>query len=220
MINLPEKFETYLNKGRSTPVTMVKLANDVLENVQTSGSEWANNTSESTVDYTTSPGDVLLEADSVPNVASATSDTYETLSGSGVTTYAWQSFKQTTGAPKTLDRIAFNYDINNTGFNFFLYWEIYNSAFQKIGNTRSTIISTDYTGEYISQGSFGNVTLLNNTTYWAKTWADPLAVGPYVRLNYDSSSAAYADGRLDFTGSTTYNHTALVKINENEAYGS
>lgn len=61
MLTLPAKFQTELDKGTGKPSIYVKIEEDVLEAEETSQADWTANTGENNVDYTTQPGDVILE---------------------------------------------------------------------------------------------------------------------------------------------------------------
>lgn len=60
MITLPSKFATENAKAENSPAVIVKLLESELSNEQTTQTNWTANSSESNVDYTTTPGDVTL----------------------------------------------------------------------------------------------------------------------------------------------------------------
>lgn len=210
MITLPTNFQTFAAKAESTPATIVKLGDSILEDIQGSQGDWENNSSESQVDYATVPGDVILGAASVPNIeqlsGAATNDDDHIYSAGDNGTYFvynefWQSFKQATGASKKLNVISIYVDVDaDTSAN--LSCVLYDA---KSGTPLSTVVtSVETTGIKYADFDFSaqDITLENNVIYWIKsyvlTFNEP-SVLDTVHIGYDAAKP-YSGGQLDRVG--------------------
>lgn len=108
MITLPPKFAIENEKSESEPAVIVKIGDSILENIQSSQGDWTNNSSETQVDFSSFPGDVILESDAIPNEENLTGTTQALLLDFATVfeADAKQTFKHQTGDDKTLGVVS------------------------------------------------------------------------------------------------------------------
>ncbi len=205
MITLPDNFQTFSKKGESSPATIVKFGDSILEDIQGSAGDWENNSSESQVDYT--GGNVTIEAIAVPDVESLTgADALTISSANDVTQFdlrytMWQSFRQVSGGPKTIDTISLYMGISATTSAWITcaVYDAKNGTLMGYPGAESVTTSTgfvdiDFSGE--------NVVLQNNVIYWIGVSSGinlPYATAPAedtIDFYYDSTKP-YSGGQLD-----------------------
>jgi hypothetical protein len=201
LITLPTKFQTENNKAKSKPVVLVKLGDSVLENIQSSQGDWQNNTAESQVDYATQPGDVILEADTVPSITQVTDNNAAGLNNN----IAWQSFKQVTSAKKTVNTVQMKVvTATITGATFTFTCGIYDAKLgtlitntyddQVVGSSSGTVLNFDFSADQKE--------LAPNVTYWVALSVSVSGSGNLASIRYQDTKP-YANGQLDITGAAT-----------------
>ncbi len=204
MIILPAKFEEYNKKSESTPATIVKLGDSLLEDIQGTSADWQNNSSETQVDYTTIPGSVIIESDTLPAQSQGSNDAnlviyHYAYPSPTVKNDAWQSFRQSTDAVIQVNKINFNIFAILSG-SATLGCTLYNA---KLGGAISPEIVESVPGgagniEFDFSGE--NVNIQNHTVYWIKLRI--VKKNGYIVLRYNSAGG-YADGQLDAIGDNT-----------------
>ena len=216
MLALSEKFLTENARDRNTPALLVDILSHNLFNEQTTQADWEANSGESNVDYTASPGDVVLAPAPVPNEEQTghndSAFVYSTTGLQGPFYHeAWQSFKQHTSTAKVLALVTVK--ITTAGGNGSLKCEIWSAGKGgKIGSTASLSIpynvsNYDMTFDFAAQGLILN----SNTEYWLKFYVTGTMDGtslPGCSVRYNTSTSSYADGQfdhLDHWGTWTYN---------------
>lgn len=205
MINLPPKFEEYLNKDESEPCIVVEVGKSIIENYQTTQGDWENNSDESDVDYATLPGNVILAADTIPQQANATENNnlylFTVTAGflGFIYRYGIQSFQQSTLSSKNLGIVAFSVE----AFVYSDYVKV--SCFVREGSktgpivttTKTNTISSTTTAYTLFNFTSENVEIKAGVTYYAFIYSsDPGFFANYVILQYDDTGG-YADGQLD-----------------------
>src|SRR3989304_2246859 len=108
MLSLSEKFLNENGRAGNPPALLVDILSHLLFNEQTTQSDWAANSGESNVDYTASPGDVVLAPAPVPNEEQTghndSAFVYSTTGLQGPFYHeAWQSFRQHTSTSNYAD---------------------------------------------------------------------------------------------------------------------
>src|SRR3989304_8754458 len=216
MLSLAEKFLTENGKDGNTPALLVDILSPLLSNEQTTQADWEANSGESNVDYTVSPGDVVLAPAPVPNEEQTghndSAFVYSTTGLQGPFYHeAWQSFRQHTSTAKVLGTVTVK--ITTAGGNGSLNCELWSAGKgAKIGNTVSLSIpynvsNYDMTFDFSAQG----LVLNNNTEYWLKFYVTGTMDGtslPGCSVRYNTSTSNYADGQfdhLDHWGTWTHN---------------
>ncbi|MDP2689463.1 MAG: choice-of-anchor R domain-containing protein, partial [Deltaproteobacteria bacterium] len=206
MIALPAKFAEENGKGVNTPSLLVRLLEQEVSNEQTTQAEWQANTGEGSVDYATSPGDVILALASVPNEEQtghdASAAVYSTTGLQGPFYHeAWQSFRQHTSTAKVLSSVTVK--ITTQGGGGTLNCELWSAAKGgKIGSTVSLSIPYNVTNydmafDFSAQGSV----LTSSTEYWLKLYVTGTMDGsslPQCYVRYNTATSSYADGQFDY----------------------
>lgn len=204
MIDLPAKFAVENKKAHSKPAMLLKLGDSILENVQTSQSDWENNSAESAVDYATQPGAVILEADAVPQEANTTENSdlnllYIDGSYNFYYQYGIQSFQQSTLASKNLGVVAFS--VETYVFRYYVKVSCFIREGSKTGPivtpTKTNTISSTTTAYTIFDFTANNVEIKAGVTYYAFIWVSDYGYWVNsVKLQYDNTGG-YANGQLD-----------------------
>lgn len=196
MLTLPAKFAEENSKADKTPALLVQLVDQEISNEQTSQADWAANSLNSQVEWTSSPGDVKL-ATVTPPIEGQSAYT----EGKSVWCYyCWQSFKQNTGAAKSLTKVRITYTYNDT-INPTVRCEIWNAAkTTMLGYQDATV---PYTGPYGGSKAwldfnFGTpVTVQDDTTYWIKVYFLSGGGSAHVYWWFTNNTGAYTKGQFD-----------------------
>ena len=208
MITLSDKFAEYNNKSSSKPATILRVADSVLEDIQGSSADWQNNSSESQVDYATSPSNVIIAADTIPDEEQTGGSTVfhlHTLPPISLKiNTAWQSWKQATGAAKTINTIQIFRNVTGAGTYYLTVYDA--KSGNPISSTKSFTETT--TGGYSWKTfdfSAESITASNNVTYWLKITAtlSSSASLDSIAVHYNTTTSSYTNGQLDSVGTTT-----------------
>lgn len=219
MITFPANFQAELDKGQNKLATIVYMQDSVNEAEKTSEVDWGNNSSESQVDYTSTPppsGDVILEAVTPPDEENLTGNTWSILKqtvwldGAPVSAQEnqhWQSFKQISGF-KELNLVKGYFKRSTDGSLHKAKCSIWDSTkTTQYGSTVEVSVSSTTgaweTFDFSAQG----IDILDSTEYWLKFEATFTPATPgvgsantVVEQKYQNTNV-YADGQFDKTGS-------------------
>jgi hypothetical protein len=213
MITLPAKFAAENDKAQSDPTVLVKIGESTLENVQTTQGDWTANSAESQVDYTTSPGDVIIESETVPTEENLSNNAILTVRVANGVTWTtvndpWQSFKHTTGDSKKLSSIKIKMSCDNLTGSPTVRARVYNGRFGTLlGNGSTESLTSTSATVYTSDFSGVNITLEHNTEYWIRI--DHFVSNSTTNTLYAhyQNTDVYADGQLDWYSNQTLTWT-------------
>lgn len=225
MLTLNANFKAALLQP-NTPSFIAKFVQSEIYAETNSQTDWLAYKQAVNVDLTTEPGTLMIPA-TVPSQIITTANNATLCFGSastslfnqdvsspatpGTDSYAWQSFKQSSGQNRYIDKVKlYLYAIGNvpetgTFYNTF-YVQLYAT---KAGATISTLKSIGG-AEYQVDGfvtfdfSAEEIVMTSGTTYWMKIYAVSRAVSysgfgatASSYLRYHTTTTTYVDGQLD-----------------------
>lgn len=207
MITLPAKFAAENEKAQSDPTVLVKIGKSTLENVQTTQGDWTSNSSESQVDYATSPGDVIVESETPPDVENLSQNTQLLMNETDGVNYVvsispMQSFKQTSGDSKKLSSLTLKYRKTTAALAeaFIQVWDarpLSGTPATRLGNSNTVTLDSTSAKDYTFDFTSANITIEHNTEYWFRIYGGSSnKVTQKVYLYYQNTNV-YANGQLD-----------------------
>ena len=228
MLTLPSKFQDELNKSVNTPSFLAILAEaeGVLSNEQTLQADWAAASAYNQVDWLSQVGTVNLASVLRPELFLSLS--YFLLKKQTISipyyALAYQSFKQETGAAKTLTSIKGFFRVENTGGGTeTLECKLFSAdKITQIGTTVAAYLTATAGAEATFDFSSQGLSIAHNTTYWVqfKAYYYTTACGYAAKAGLFQNLDFYANGQMDVTtviGSFPAQETTY-KSNVGDAY--
>jgi hypothetical protein len=204
------KFAAALKK-KNKPSWLVKLTKSEQFSEQTRQADWAANTAQSNMDWTTSMGDLQLAETTIPDVEQTSGNTWATLAQmdhSGVPmvqTIHWQSFKTGHPVDRFLDVVSAFLSGNDSGGSGSFVARVTVAVYA----ADKTTVLTSGLLSYINSVSGAwydfdfraqNIILSPDTVYWVRFYGEAVSISSisaaHVSLYYQNSNV-YADGQLD-----------------------
>ncbi len=212
------KFAAELNK-KNKPSWLVKLTKSEQFSEQTLQADWAANTAQSNMDWTTSMGNLQLAETTIPDVEQTSGNTWATLATKTFPNQMlqfihWQSFKTGQTGDRFLNIISAFLKGNDNGgstlatVTLSLYAAdkttvLSSGVLLRISNATGTWYDFDFRNQ--------NITLSPNSVYWIQFYglADfTSGVSASVNLYYQNADV-YADGQLDFNTTSNIGDAAF-----------
>ena len=207
MITLPSKFQDELNKSVNTPSFLAILAEaeGVLSNEQTLQADWAAASAYNQVDWLSQVGTVNLASVLRPELFLSLS--YFLLKKQTISipyyALAYQSFKQETGAAKTLTSVKGFFRVENTGGGTeTLECKLFAAdKTTQIGTTVTAYLTATAGAEATFDFSSQGLSIAHNTTYWVqfKAYYYTTFCGYVAKAGLFQNLDFYANGQMDVT---------------------
>lgn len=198
MITFPTKFQEYLDRSNSEPAIIVKLGDGVIEDEQTTETDWGNNGGESNVDYSTEGGSVILAADTIPEednnygtgdakiVENTTTKlAYDTV----VYTNRSQSFEHSYGNSKLLDTVTIYVKASGAYVGATIKCYIRDSASSRISTIKTiTVSNTSYAAKELDW-SAEELEIIADTSYSIYVYSDDPHTGSAGYISWKANAS-------------------------------